>query len=142
MTSTAETIVVGVDGSGSSVQALRWAARQAQLTGATVHAVTAWTYPVHYGLGGYHDLADEAGKVLSAAVREALGSQPAVPVRESVVAGHAAQALLDAAIGAQLLVLGSHGYGGVTGALLGSISQHCVQHSPCPVVIVRGEPRG
>ena len=140
MTDTSRTIVVGVDGSGSSVQALRWAGQQAQRTGATVHAVTAWSYPVQYGLSPYHDLADEAGKMLSAAVREALGPQPLVPVRESVVAGNAAQALLDAAVDAQLLVVGSHGYGGFKGALLGSVGQHCVQHSPCPVVIVRGKP--
>jgi nucleotide-binding universal stress UspA family protein len=142
VSSTSETIVVGVDGSGSSVQALRWAARQAQLAGATVHAVAAWEYPVHYGLTPYRDLADEAGKMLSTAVREALGAQPSVPVRKSVVAGHAAKALLDAADDAQLLVLGSHGRGGFAGALLGSVSQHCVQHSPCPVVIVRSKITG
>jgi len=46
--------------------------------------------------------------------------------------------LLDAARGADLLVVGSHGRSGFAGMLLGSVSQHCVQHAPCPVVIIRG----
>ena len=50
----------------------------------------------------------------------------------------AAAALLDAAEGADLLVVGSRGLGGFTGLLLGSVSQQCVQHAGCPVVIVRG----
>jgi nucleotide-binding universal stress UspA family protein len=46
--------------------------------------------------------------------------------------------LLDASAGASLLVVGSRGHGGFAEALLGSVSQHCVQHAPCPVVVVRG----
>jgi nucleotide-binding universal stress UspA family protein len=46
--------------------------------------------------------------------------------------------LLDAAAGANLLVVGSSGHGGFTEALLGSVSQHCVQHAPCPGVVIRG----
>jgi len=58
-------------------------------------------------------------------------------VRPKVVQGNAAGVLLDAASEADLLVLGNRGYGGFTEAVLGSVSQHCVHHADCPVVIVR-----
>jgi nucleotide-binding universal stress UspA family protein len=50
----------------------------------------------------------------------------------------AAQVLLDASAGADLLVVGSRGHGGFVEALLGSVSQHMVHHAACPVVVVRG----
>ena len=59
-----------------------------------------------------------------------------------VIQGNAAQVLLDVARDADLLVVGSRGHGGFTGALLGSVSQHCVHHAPCPVVVVRGHVHG
>ncbi len=59
-------------------------------------------------------------------------------MRARVVEGNPAQVLLDAADGADLLVLGSRGHAGFTEALLGSVSQHCVHHAPCPVVVIRG----
>ncbi|MFD9123344.1 universal stress protein [Kitasatospora sp. NPDC059571] len=138
----ARRIVVGVDGSPSSNAALRWAARQAELTGATLDAVIAWEYPASYGWSG--TLADGdfgvwAGKALSDAVAAELGAEPAVVVRERVLGGNAATVLLDAAEGADLLVLGNRGRGGFRQALLGSVGQHCVQHADCPVVIVRGK---
>jgi nucleotide-binding universal stress UspA family protein len=61
---------------------------------------------------------------------------PSAPIVTRVVQGHPAQVLLDAARGADLLVVGSRGHGTLAGMLLGSVSQHCVQHSPCPVVVV------
>jgi len=65
------------------------------------------------------------------------GADPGVPVERSVVEGPAAQVLLRAAAGADLLVLGSRGRGGFAGLLLGSVSQQCAHHAPCPLVIVR-----
>lgn len=136
-------IVVGVDGSPSANAALRWALAQAQLTGARVQAVTAWEFPAMSGSGTpfpYDDYAGAAGRLLSESVQEALGSgPPEVEVLESVLAGHPAQVLLDVAAHATLLVVGSRGHGGFAGTLLGSVSQHCAQHSRCPVVIVRGK---
>ena len=136
-------IVVGVDGSPSAKAALRWALAQAELTGARVQAVAAWEFPAGYGWGPalpYCDFAEIAGKVLSESVTEALGfEQPPVEVLESVVAGHPAQVLLDASAHAGLLVVGSRGHGAFAGTLLGSVSQHCVQHAHCPVVVVRGK---
>ncbi len=139
-------IVVGVDGSPSSVSALRWAIRQAGLTGATVDAVISWHYPASAGGYGWapigegtaFDFAENAEKVLAAAISEAGQPDSAVDVRARVAEGNAAQVLLDAADGADLLVVGSRGHGGFTEALLGSVSQHCVHHAHCPVVVIRG----
>jgi nucleotide-binding universal stress UspA family protein len=141
-------VVAGVDGSPASVSALRWAIRQAGLTGAAVDAVIAWHYPVvvsgGYGVapmvtaGGF-DYQENAEKVLSGAINAACDPGSGVPVRARVVEGNAAQVLLDAADGADLLVVGSRGHGGFTEALLGSVSQHCVHHAGCPVVVIRGQ---
>jgi nucleotide-binding universal stress UspA family protein len=127
---------------------LRWAIHQAGLTGATVDAVIAWHYPVIVG-GGYgvapvvtaggFDYQENAEKILADAIGTACDPGSGVPVRARVVEGNAAQVLLDAADGADLLVVGSRGYGGFTEALLGSVSQHCVHHARCPVVVIRGQ---
>ena len=138
-------IVVGVDGSESSMAALAWAVRQAALTGATVDAVHAWHIPVTYGYGyGYAmvlpvpDLEKIAGQVADKAVAEVADLAPGVEIRTVIVEGNPARALLDAAKDADLLVVGSRGHGGFTEALLGSVSQHCVHHADCPVVVIRG----
>jgi nucleotide-binding universal stress UspA family protein len=140
-------IVAGVDGSPSSIGALRWATRQAELTGATVDAVIAWHYPVATGGYGFaptgmatsFDFKENAEKVLAEAVSAAAGPGSIVPVRPRVVEGDPARVLLDASDGADLLVVGSRGHGGFTEALLGSVGQHCVHHARCPVVVVRGQ---
>ncbi|BCJ49113.1 universal stress protein [Actinoplanes sp. NBRC 14428] len=134
-------IVVGVDGSPASHEALRWALGQARLTGTGIHAVTAWEFPPVWGWGvpavPYQNFDVAAQEILEKAVAEALGPEPGVPVRTSVVSGHPAQVLLDAAREADLLVVGSRGHGAFAGTLLGSVSQRCAAHSHCPVVVVR-----
>ncbi len=134
-------IVVGVDGSVSSKAALAWAIRQAKLTGAVVEAVIAWNYP---GTSGYPAPAADntnyeelAARVVTDAIAEVAGSAGPVEIRPEVVQGNPAAALLAASAGAGLLVVGSRGHGGFIEALLGSVSQHCVQHAACPVVIIR-----
>lgn len=138
-------VVVGVDGSASSTHALKWAVRHAESTGGEVSAVTAWEYPQFYGSMGWMPPENEegtveqaAGKVLADSIAAAAGSQPPVPIHSTVTYGAAAPVLLKEAEGASLLVVGSRGHGGFAGALLGSVGQHCVQHAPCPVVVVRG----
>jgi nucleotide-binding universal stress UspA family protein len=140
-------IVVGVDGSASAQEALRWAVRQAALTGATVEALITWHLPQVTGTGGYAwppvggpettELAKLAAKVLTDAVSQTAVPEGLAPITTLVRQGHAARALLEAAQEADLLVVGSRGHGGFAEALLGSVSQHCVRHAPCPVVIVR-----
>lgn len=133
-------IVVGVDGSGPSLGALRWAARQARLTGATLRVTTAWeissaagwapSFPVDY------DPEADARTILDEAVLDTLGPTPDVPVERVVREGHAASVLLAVADGAELLVVGSRGHGALAGMLIGSVSEHVVRHAPCAVVVV------
>ena len=142
MAERARVIVVGVDGSGSSKEALRWAIHQAKLTGAAVQAVTAWRFPVGYGMATMDDdsvidFETSAKQILTEALAEVSGLDPEVPVRPLVIEGHAGEVLLNAARGAELLVVGSRGHSGFTSALLGSVSMSCVLHARCPVVVVR-----
>lgn len=137
-------IVVGVDGSASSKAALAWAVRQADPGGATVEAVIAWRYPVMFGVAEFAaiawsdaDFGGYAATVLTDAIAETVDPDSPVKVSSTVREGDAAQVLLEAADGADLLVVGSRGHGGFAEALLGSVSQHCVHHARCPVVIVR-----
>ncbi len=135
-------IVVGVDGSPSSMAALRWAILQAELTGCTVEAVTAWRLPSRYGFAAVTDRArdfeGDARKILADALNEVNSVEPDVIIRSSVVEGHPAEVLVRAARRADMLVVGSRGHGGFTGALLGSVSQYCVHPAPCPVLVIRG----
>ncbi len=136
-------IVAGVDGSDSSLEALRWAIRQAELTGSSVDAVIAWEPPAASGLGWGVAMVDDTDyeELAAKTVAEAIGlaADPAsrVRVRPMVGEGNAAQVLLDASAGADLLVVGSRGHGGFASALLGSVSQHCTHHAHCPVVVIR-----
>jgi nucleotide-binding universal stress UspA family protein len=139
-------IVVGIDGSASSKSALRWAVAQAERIGATVQVVIAWHYPAM--VGGYAwapvsvmeaaNFDETAAKTAAETIAEVVDPASAVSIETSVREGNAAAVLIEAAEGAQLLVVGCRGHGGFTSALLGSVSLHCAQHAPCPIVIIRG----
>jgi nucleotide-binding universal stress UspA family protein len=138
-------IVVGVDGSQGSKTALKWAINQAHLTGATVEAITTWQDPARYGTANGWTSGLFAGDTYGVAMLKGLDETVAevaaqiphpVTVLAQVVEGHPAEVLLRAAAGAELLVVGSRGHGTFAGIVLGSVSQHCVQHAPCPVVVV------
>ncbi len=136
-----EAIVVGVDGSDPSFNALEWAARQAELTGAEVQAVTAWQWPASYGepmpiAPGYDPEADATG-VLDEAIARLRRAHPSVVIRPRVIEGSAAQVLVEASRRAGLLVVGNRGHGAFAGLLLGSVSEHCTTHAHCPVLVVR-----
>jgi nucleotide-binding universal stress UspA family protein len=138
-------IVAGVDGSPAATAALRWAIGQAELTGAAVDAVIAWHFPVLGASGGFGpelaamgDLRKIADHTVAEAISGARGAASGVRVRARVVEGDPARSLLDASAGADLLVVGSRGHGGLTEALLGSVSEYCVRHAACPVVVTRG----
>ena len=135
-------IVVGVDGSPASVDALRWAARQAELTGAAVEAVISWDYPSTTGMefGSLDiDWAGNARAALADALHVALGND-ASRVTQAVTRGHPAVVLVAAAQGAALLVVGSRGHATLAGMLLGSVSEHVAARARCPVVVVRHIP--
>jgi nucleotide-binding universal stress UspA family protein len=134
-------IVVGVDGSDASGDALRWALRQAELVGAKVDVIMTWEFPTSYGwVAPYPEGFDPAGethRLLEKMVAPALAEHPGAEVETRVIEGHPAPVLIEAALDAQLLVVGSRGHGAFAGMLLGSVSEHCVSNSPCPVVVVR-----
>lgn len=138
-------IVVGVDGSRGSETALRWALAQAQLTGATVEAVAAWQNPamIGYSYGWVptpyegESIAAETERVLAQTVADVARAPDRT--RTAVTEGPSAEVLLKAATGADMLVVGSRGHGTFAGMVLGSVSQHCVQHAPCAVVVIPDE---
>jgi nucleotide-binding universal stress UspA family protein len=135
-------IVVGVDGSRHSVEALRWAAYQASLLGARLNVVTAWEYPASFGWAAVPsdwDPAEDMEKVLQEAVRAAFGDEPPAGLELQVREGGAARVLLEACEGATMLVVGSRGHGGFAGLLLGSVSAGVAEHASCPVLIIHGE---
>lgn len=142
----AASIVVGVDGSEGSVEALRWAARMAPVLGARIRAVGAWEYPPEYA--GYvpigSDNFDEiTRKRAEAAVREAFGDDLPEGLTTSVVFGHPSRVLVEESEDAAMLVVGRRGHGGFRGLLLGSVSAACVSHAHCPVLVIHedGEAR-
>jgi nucleotide-binding universal stress UspA family protein len=138
-------VVVGVDGSPSSVRALRFADEAARRLGATLRVVHAWTLP-YLGFAGrtgaltpsdHDEVAARAGEVLRQSVTSAEVDLDRPGVEMLLAEGSPILSLLEAASGADLLVLGSRGYGGWKGLLLGSVSSQSVTRAPCPVVVVR-----
>lgn len=138
-------IVVGVDGSGHAENALHWAITEAEQRGATVdavavHASPAWIYAmpmeavVYTGISG-DDLDKATRELLHATVERVLGARK-VEVAEIVAEGSPGQVLKDCAKGADLLVIGTHGYGAVRGSLVGSVTLKVLHDPPCPVVAV------
>ena len=136
-------VVVGLDGSPVSRQALAFAAEEARLRDADLVVVTSFEVPEIWWLGPY---ATEAPTV---AERQAAARRAAGKVVDEVLpdrAGHRvevvatttapAAALIDASAAADLLVVGSRGRGGFRGLLLGSVSMQCMLHAHCPVTVV------
>lgn len=139
-------IVVGIDGSETARRSLRWAAEEARLRQASLEVVHAWHMPY---VGGYPYTTtapfdptifeDAARTTLDAAVDSLDTTGLAHHVERILVSGGAASAILEAAKGADLVVVGSRGLGGFTGLLLGSVSHQVAHHATCPVVIVPPE---
>lgn len=135
-------IVVGVDGSPGSAQALRWALRLARAEHATIDAVGAWEFPTSLGWAalpdGYSPKLD-AAKAVGEIVDEVFGPQRPAYVRVVIREGHPVHVLLDASSDALMLVVGSRGRGGFAGLLLGSVSARVAELAACPVLVVHGD---
>ncbi|MCV7179336.1 universal stress protein [Mycolicibacterium sphagni] len=153
-------LVVGVDASQGSLEALLWAFGDARARQIPIHAILAWQYHppwVDPGMGSMFPLGyqPEGGvpedafaktstavdNLLDAAIRRATAADPdsatdPVAITQETVEGHPAQVLLESVGTCDIMVVGSHGHGGFVGAVLGSISQHVVSHARCPVVVV------
>ena len=143
-------IVVGVDGSPASQEALRWALDEGRRREAVVEAVMAWTYPpltyapllVGPPTFAHDDFEESARAELDAAIEAVLaGKGEPERFERAVVEGSATHVLLELARRADLLVVGYRGKGGFRDLLLGSVAHQCAAHSECPVVIVRGPAR-
>jgi nucleotide-binding universal stress UspA family protein len=131
-------IVVGIDGSEHGNAALRWAVNEARVHEGEIVAVFAWQLPF-IGIPGAFDR-DEMEKLCKIFVEDTVAAAvPAarVPITNLVAQGDVSASLIAAAKNADMLVLGSRGRGGFAGLKLGSVSQECVQHAACPVVIIK-----
>jgi len=141
MTSAAGRIIVGVDGSKASEDALQWAANEASLRGLGLHVVTCWTPTVvpYIGVVPDHEAEREAETIANAMIEEVLGSaRQDLDVTVELLEGPAALRLLDFELIGEMIVVGSRGRGGFAGLLLGSVSQHLAEHARCPVVVIHG----
>jgi nucleotide-binding universal stress UspA family protein len=134
-------IVVGTDGSPSSLDALAWAARQAAQTGSTLEVITTWQWPASYGwavpVPDDYDPEEEVRDTLESILARVRAQHPGVTIDARVVNGHPAPVLVEASKGADLLVVGSRGHGEFVGMVIGSVSEYCAAHAHCPVVVHR-----
>ena len=134
-------IVVGIDGSPSSLDALAWAARQADLTGSSLEIVMTWEWPSSYGwavpVPNDFDPEEDVRKALEAAIAAVRAEYPGLSIDPRVVSGHPAPILVEASKGADLLVVGSRGHGEFVGMLIGSVSEYCATNAHCPVLVHR-----
>lgn len=134
-------IIVGVDGSQPSREALTWAAQEARLRQASLQVIMTWQTSY---LGGYPYVGptfepsvseQHARKTLNELV-DAVDTTGIPQVDRILTLGDAAFTLLTASKDADLLVVGSRGLGGFAGLLLGSVSHHLAHNVTCPLVIV------
>ncbi len=139
-------VVVGVDGSPESVEALSWAAGYAAATGAVITAVHAWHYPAAGPVPAGRPpqpVTDEVKAMMQGSLDKALmqvfGTTTPNRVDTKVAYGHPAMVLVNESAGADLLVVGNRGHGAFHGMLLGSVSIHCVTTASCAVVVVRAK---
>ncbi|WP_120522127.1 universal stress protein [Arthrobacter celericrescens] len=132
-------IVVGVDGSDASIEALRQARKLASALGATVEASAFWDpphVPASYeavGIGRFEEAADN---ILGESIAKAFGPQRPDNVVPRLVRGHPRNMLIEASKDADMIVVGRRGHGGFGGLLLGSVSSALVAHAHCPVLVV------
>ena len=136
-------IVVGVDGSKASVEALLWARVLGRTLDAELDAVMAWEYPYSYGVSAWAvewDPSSDAALVLEHTLQLAFGDDQPAGLTSVVKEGHPANVLVEASTGAELLVVGSRGHGGFVGLLIGATSAHCAEHAPCSVLVTHNAP--
>lgn len=143
MPDTKKRVVVGIDGSENSIDALRCALEEASLRGALLHVIYAFTSPTAVGVpvpaDYYETLQKDAHTIIDESIASATeGFTGTLPeIARTVVPEAPGAALVDASEGAELVVVGSRGRGGFSSLLIGSVSTQCVYHAHCPVLVVR-----
>ncbi len=138
-------IVVGHDGSDGADHALAEALELADQLRTPVVVVRAWSIataprPANWEFGyvsSFREYAEAVHDELARDSRAAVGRHPGVPVSYRAVHASPAACLIDISRDARLLVVGTRGRGGIAGLLLGSVSEQCVRHAACPVLVVR-----
>jgi nucleotide-binding universal stress UspA family protein len=134
-------IVVGVDGSPASTNALEFAIEEAQLRTAELHVIYAYPVIERHVTGStgkdYYDQVEADAKEFIQNIIASAPSTEGITVQWLGVPGNPAEVLIDASSEATILVVGSRGVGGFMGLLMGSVSTQCVHHSHCPVLVVR-----
>lgn len=135
-------IIVGVDGSDSSIAALRWGARIASALSLDLQVVAVWQYPVmaldtfYFYPSEVLSPQEENEKILTDAIATVFDGNPPLSLTTVVRSGPVARTLIEQSEGAEMLVVGSRGHGGFVGLLLGSVSATVAEHAHCPVLVV------
>jgi len=137
-------IVVGVDGSDSSLRALRWALHEAHLRGDAVEVFHGWHYPYvadPSGMVPYSgaEIAESAQMIVDQALAEVAVEAAGVTLTARIEQSAGASALIEASKTADLLVVGRRGHGGFLSLVMGSVAQQVASHAHCPVVVVGPE---
>ncbi|WP_179804371.1 universal stress protein [Micromonospora purpureochromogenes] len=138
-------VVVGVDGSPSSLVAAEHAARAAQLRSRPLRLVHGYLHPLGYGVPlNPYDLGvpaptEESEKMLERTAAELADRWPGLAVEVRQVAGGPGATLIEESRRAEMVVVGSRGLGGFAGLLLGSVGAQVAAHAHCPVLVVRPE---
>ena len=133
-------IVIGVDGSDGSTKALDWAIAEALRAPAILELATAWMFPMALGYVFAKTPAEvrqQVQRIAELSVSHVADVAPDVVVRSTLREAEAGPALVELSTGADLLVVGSRGHGGIHELLLGSVGTYCARHAHCPIVIVR-----
>jgi nucleotide-binding universal stress UspA family protein len=134
-------IVVGVDGSPASTNALEFAIEEAQLRRAELQVTYAYPVIERHVTGStgrdYYDQVEADAKEVIQTIMKSAPSTDGITAQWLGVPGNPAEVLIEASRGATILVVGSRGVGGFMGLLMGSVSTQCVHHSHCPVLVVR-----
>ena len=129
-------IVVGVDGSPTSLEALEWAVREARLRGATLEVVHASFFRQVF-LDSFPGAKEGERSILDAALAKAKAMAPDISIVGRFGDPPAAQVLVEVSKDADLLVVGSRGLGPFKEFSMGSVSHDCARHAQCPLVIIR-----
>ena len=132
-------IIVGVDGSDASVEALRRAQNLGESLNARIEAIGCWEIPRMYhgytlmGIEGFEESAD---KFLKESVKHVFGPETPENVKVTLMQGDPKSSLIRASNNADLLIVGRRGHGRFGGTLMGSVSSACIAHAKCPVMVV------
>lgn len=139
-----QTILVGIDGSEAAGMALEFAVEEATIRGAELRVISVWELPTfpkpEFEAGAlpreFLGLEAQAQAIVAEAVKRVKELNRDLPCKGEALEGRPQLVLVDEARGADLVVVGRRGQGGLATLLLGSVSRHVADHAPCPVVVV------